>query len=610
MAVDVDDLARIQQAHHVRYNALQDTTADLVGAAWDEYGGLDDVAAARFPAAAATISTAAQRQTSTLAVAYMTANDRLAGAPLTGLAPTLPVIRGGVPAVDVYRRSIVTARSLVARGRSVDEALAAARHRATSTARTDVSLANRGELDRGAQIRPWVVGYRRVLTGRSCAFCATASTQRYRQADLLPLHPSCDCDIAEIIGTADPGRVINQQLLDDLKRAADETGTRRYYDREAPYFVEADGSVVHGKIRRPPADAPAGTPPSLVHGDRVKVETVDHGELGPTLTNARHSTARVPDPTPEPPPPPPAPEIEERAKRAAAKKLTADDPDVVELARRYDVHPDEILTARARVADVRKYARESAAKVQADALDRLEHLGAGRIVNPPRIGQKTAQGTAARRGEWDWLERVGPRERARLSRQWYGGTQAPDQMAHTMSAALGRDIDVDEAMDLWLDLNRRSEAAGALRRGKLPSPEAYSGRIDVDNLIPNVSDDGYDLQLLFGVDDLETAAHIAQVEIGLVRDEALQYLGEAVNPVHGPAPFRMSFQTWEAEVRDLEWSIDNGFASVLDRDRYSELVPQYLDGPDLDYEELYARIVSTARKAGEEVPAHARIPWS
>lgn len=648
---DSADLVRIQQAHHRRFLGVQDGTADLIGQQWDTFAGLDDVAAAQFEAAAGVVIETAKAQTSTLAVAYMNANDRLGGFPASGLVPVVPEIRNGVPVTEVYHRSIVEARARVANGATFDEAMASGRARAVSTARTDVSLANKGEMARGGQLRPWVVGYRRVLTGRSCAFCATASTQRYKSADLLPLHPSCDCDVAEIFGTEDPGRVINGDLLDELKKAGAEDGRPDYWN--GPYVVEGDGSIRYRKVENllGPDGQPLRTPDGAIRrqvsaGEKVRVEVVDHGELGPMLTDAKHATTTAPELAPSSTGSSTAPArrtratttdpdvlaearrrnvspdrvielreqkaerrfLEDRAKREAAKTLTADDPDVIRVAERFGVDPDEVLSARSRVADVRKIAREEAARVQAEALSELDRLDSVRISNPPRKGAKTSTGSAARRGEYDWLEQLSDREKARLSRSWYGGSQAPDQMAFNMSNALGRDLDVDQATDLWLELNRRAEASGALRRGKIPSLDAYSGQIDVADLLPELADQGYDASILFG-DDLAAAGHIASAEADLVRREALDYLGDAVGAVEGPSPYRMSFQAWEEEVRDLEYAIRENLAGAADRRRYAELVPQYLDEPGLDFEDLYARIVSTARKAGEEVPDYARIPW-
>ncbi len=645
---DPAELVRIQQAHHRRFLGVQDATAELIGQQWDTFAGLDDVAASQFEAAAGVVIQTAKAQTSTLAVAYMNANDRLGGFPDSGLVPVVPEIRNGVPVQDVYHRSIVEARARVANGASFDEAMASGRSRAVSTARTDVSLANKGEMARGGELRPWVVGYRRVLTGRSCAFCATASTQRYKSADLLPLHPSCDCDVAEIFGTEDPGQVINRELLTDLKATNVEAGGR-------PYVVEADGSIRYKRTEKllGPDGEPLRTPSGEIRrqvtaGDKVKVEVVEHGELGPMLTDAKHATTTAPELAPSSTGSSSTPArrtrstatdpdvlaearrrnvspdrvielreqkaerrfLEDRARREAAKNLTADSPDVLRVAEKYGVHPDEVLSARARVADVRKVAREAAAREQADVLRELDRLteGSPRIKNPPRVGSKTGTGSSARRGEYDWLEQISDREKARLSRSWYGGNTAPDQLAASMSNALGRDLDVDEAMDLWMDLNRRAEASGALRRGKLPSLDAYSGQIDADELLREITDQGYELARVFG-DDLDAAGHIASVERDLVRREALDYLGDAVNAVEGPSPYRMSFQSWEEEVRDLEYAIREQLAGPADRRRYAELVPQYLDEPGLDFEDLYARIVSTARKAGEEVPDYARIPW-
>jgi hypothetical protein len=117
---------------------------------------------------------------------------------------------------------------------------------------------------------------------------------------------------------------------------------------------------------------------------------------------------------------------------------------------------------------------------------------------------------------------------------------------------------------------------------------------------------------MFGADDLDAAGHIAGFDADDLAEDALQYLGrEATNPQHGPSPYRMSFQSWEEEVRELEYGFRNypGEMPANARARYRELVPEFVDEPGLDFEDLYARIVTTARQAGEEVPDYARIPW-
>jgi hypothetical protein len=146
------------------------------------------------------------------------------------------------------------------------EALEMGSQRADQLASTDVALAQRQATLEVVGADDRIVGYRRVLTGRSCAFCATASTQRYHKRQLMPLHSRCDCGVAPIFGTADPGQVINRKLLTDLRKAAKETGTaRKDYWRNRHVTIEEDGTV-----RLP----------------EVKVH--QHGELGPVLYDAKH----------------------------------------------------------------------------------------------------------------------------------------------------------------------------------------------------------------------------------------------------------------------------------------------------------------------------------
>lgn len=704
---EVDDLARIQQAHHASLLAIRDTSAGLVEDAWDAYADLDDRSAARFVDAAAQITTAAQQQTAALAAGYLEANDAVLGR-ASRIVPTLPPIRNGIPAHEVYQRSIVEARTIVGRGGNVDRALSAGRARAMSTARTDVILANRGAVSAGKAGRSHVVGYRRVLTGKSCALCATASTQRYKIADLQPIHASCDCDVAEIYGNADPGLVINQDLLADLKATARDGGRPDYWN--GPYLVDERGRITVAKteyLRGPDGKrllTDAGTPQRIkVPGDPVRAVTRQHGELGEVLTDSRHAFTAADDvadlelPTPRTPSTPatvaddvaaeavdelddvaataartssevddlartPAKIAEEaadsapksrmkptdpqspavqreairrnvspqqvaderdakrlrraqeqRAAREQKKALTVDSPEVIEVAARNGVSPDDVIAALDRLPAVRKEIAESAARAQAEAFDTLYgYNNAWKIQRPPKAGARNLDGSPVNRAGWDFLERLDARERARLSRQWYSDdadTYAPDLLAKTIGDVNTRYADsVDDALEHWLALTRTYEATGALRRGKLPSSRAYSGAIDVDNLV----DSRYSVRTILGADDLDAAGHIAANDLDDFAEDAFQFLGrEATNPQHGPSPYRMSFQRWEEEVRELEYGLreypDEMPANA--RARLAELVPRMIDEPGLTFEDLYSRIVTTARHAGEEVPDYARIPW-
>lgn len=234
------------EQHHRRVLAVRQQTTARVGLTWDRFANIDEESAVRFVTASVLVVNAAVTAAGVLANGLFTALDDLTGN--SGFAPAIaePVIRGGVALDEVYRRPIVTARKAIGAPMLWDDAMRRGRDRATSTAQTDVMLANRQAISDNGDARPWVVGYRRVLTGRSCSLCAYASTQRYRSAELAPIHEHCDCDLAPIYGERDPGRVIDDQRLRQLKRAGIEPG------------------------------------------DKQTVTVVEHGELGAVLVDTAH----------------------------------------------------------------------------------------------------------------------------------------------------------------------------------------------------------------------------------------------------------------------------------------------------------------------------------
>lgn len=253
------------------YNRLRTRTGAQILAAWRRAGGIDDAAARAWLATAVPITAGAQAATASLVAGYIS----LLGRAITGTATataadpdavTTEALRG-VPAAAVYMRPVITARRLVGEGRPLGDALRIAGDRARSTAETDVLLAQRATTVDIAEREPRIVGYRRVLTGGSCALCATASTQRYHSEDLMPIHNNCDCGVAPIWGDRDPGNVINRELVADLKAAARTTGDPDYW-RARHVTVDEDGTVrlPEPKVRQ-------------------------HGELGPVLTDSAHDFA-------------------------------------------------------------------------------------------------------------------------------------------------------------------------------------------------------------------------------------------------------------------------------------------------------------------------------
>lgn len=297
----------IVEAYVGRYNRLRTTTGVIVGRLWDQYAGLDDGAAERFTEAAASAVLAAQAAAGAQVDGYLAA---LTGEPVTGFDPEQvsgAAVRNGTDPLEVYLRGIITARAATAT-HPFREAMNLGRLRVVSAAETDVALTQRAAVS----LPPGVVGYRRVLTGSSCPLCQIASTQRYRRGDLMPIHSHCDCGIAPIAGTEDPGQVINRKLLNDLKkngevdrisrqrqlpkaREALDNAKQRVTDLRREIEAETDqeretrlerrlGRWQQEVTKRERRVSTLSEAPK-----RPQVAVHEHGELGPVLTDASHA---------------------------------------------------------------------------------------------------------------------------------------------------------------------------------------------------------------------------------------------------------------------------------------------------------------------------------
>lgn len=182
----------------------------------------------------------------------------------------------GIPAGEVYRRPATTLYTALANGKSFTEAVTAGSHRLADLAMTDLEMAKVRQAD--ASLRAaGAKSFRRTLTGlENCALCVIASTQRYRVGDLLPIHPGCDCGVAELPASWDPEQqVIDPQLLDHTysEIATKLDGVHDHVGREARNLgigkTDARG--------RPLSDF------------TDLLMTREHGEYGPTLTWRDHA---------------------------------------------------------------------------------------------------------------------------------------------------------------------------------------------------------------------------------------------------------------------------------------------------------------------------------
>lgn len=230
---------------------------------------------------------AGQRSTAALTAAYLSSlYGALSGSSLApGSAPigtlTDEVLRG-VPATEVYRRPFVTLWTDLSHGTPFEDAVAAAQRRLSTLASTDLQLAatHTARTVMGSQR---VLGYRRVLTGdHHCGLCIVASTQRYHVADLLPIHPNCQCVVAPILGDRDPGRYVNTAVLSGGNPMLETPHGVSVYHGDNTIEVGDVLQSVHDAIKERfgVSSRAAAGPIDYRH----VILTREHGELGPVLT--------------------------------------------------------------------------------------------------------------------------------------------------------------------------------------------------------------------------------------------------------------------------------------------------------------------------------------
>lgn len=245
-----------QQVLVERYGA---TTAQLRSrltvaliALWRSLGSWRDADQPRWLSLAVPQVLGAQRQMASLTEVYLSALlGDMTGRPVRprGVsAPTGEQLRGVNPEVE-YARPFNDLYSTLGEGRTLDVAQSAATRRLEQLVATDLQLAKTHSAREVMQSEEKVVGYRRVLRGpQSCALCMIASTQPYRKADLMPIHPGCDCGVVPIVAGQDPGQLINASRLEDVHAAirdavgASDRGGRRVDYRD--YLVTHE----HGEI--------------------------------------------------------------------------------------------------------------------------------------------------------------------------------------------------------------------------------------------------------------------------------------------------------------------------------------------------------------------------
>jgi len=263
----------LQAALTERYDALSTSLRSRVVSfvldAFDSLGSYRDADAAAFIEQVLPTVLAAQAQMGQITDAYLSTMiaDMMGGA-AAPVGVQLGEALRGVPPEDVYTRPFVTTWTALSKGKAYTQAVAEGRTRLLSITETDLQLA-RTHAAQQSMRHGGVRFFRRRLTGTAnCALCTIASTQRYRVENLMPIHPGCDCKVEPLVGSKDPGQVIDEALL-----------------------REAHDAVAKGTG----ASDAGGRSPDY----RDVIVTRQHGEYGPLLAVRRHEFTG-PDDVPSP----------------------------------------------------------------------------------------------------------------------------------------------------------------------------------------------------------------------------------------------------------------------------------------------------------------------
>ncbi len=261
MAYEVDrGIIAVAQASDER---VRQKVLDYLKAKWFGQGSWREADIQLLVAEARAVVDIGKKQVSGLTVAYLDSLVQAAGLgrpPYAAIDLSDQSLRGVDPD-ELYRRSGITVWTALSKGKDIKEAARLGWLRLEETAETGMQLAHTHTARAWMERSPHVVGYRRVVRGSStCALCYLASTQRYHKAALEPIHTRCHCKVVPIIGTHDPG-----QLIDEERYTALHSALRDQY---------------------PDAFTSKGWESSNKPNSHIRIH--EHGETGPTLTWAGH----------------------------------------------------------------------------------------------------------------------------------------------------------------------------------------------------------------------------------------------------------------------------------------------------------------------------------
>lgn len=251
--------------------SLREQLAAFIAALWQSFTAYRNAEMAEFTTQSVPVVEGALQQMQALTSAYLATLDGFnggLGVPLGGPPVGISDLRNGADPADVYGRSFhLVWRQLADNapldGPKIDAAIKSGLDRATQTAMTDLQLAKTHTSQTEMKQSRNTTGYRRQIEGaHTCALCIVAATRAYHKAELMPIHPGCDCSIVPIYGHW-PGTVLDENQLADAhdivsqQFGADSTAARQIVGA----FKDNGKPVLYRDV----------------------IVTHEHGELGPIL---------------------------------------------------------------------------------------------------------------------------------------------------------------------------------------------------------------------------------------------------------------------------------------------------------------------------------------
>lgn len=199
-------VAQARAANTGRVTAYAQSLYRTIGSGgWTRQADIDAFVAALTPKVVAGAATAAA-----LTNAYIGAVSGQRPGQVMSTAD-LSHLRSGVSMEHIYTRPAVTYRASRRQGYPASAAALAGEQRLTNILSTDLQLAQTHQA-RFSMRQAGLESYRRQPGGSACQLCLAASSRPYRTADLMPIHPHCQCTVVPWFGSG--------SILDWLKEWA------------------------------------------------------------------------------------------------------------------------------------------------------------------------------------------------------------------------------------------------------------------------------------------------------------------------------------------------------------------------------------------------------